>query len=81
MRDNLTRLEQNLRRARTIHEKEQARGHTNLGVRQTRRMYYAVRALQNAAGKLERETRSLRLVRGGKYPVCRQWPCRHGEVV
>jgi len=50
------------RRACTVHEKEQKRGRTNLGVRQTRRMALAVASMQRAAFRLRdaerRATRS-----------------------
>ncbi len=76
----LRRLEINARRAETIHRREQLRGDTDGSVAQTKKMYHAIRAMQNAAGKLHRARLSLRLIRGGKYPVCRQTPCRHGDV-
>ncbi len=57
----LRRLHRNLRRADTVNYREQQRGMHDLGVRQTRRMFFAATALSRAAGALAREQRSRRI--------------------
>ena len=57
----LQRLQRNLKRADTVNYREQQRGMHDLGVRQTRRMYFAATALSRAAGALAREQRSRRI--------------------
>ncbi len=64
--NNVRQLVINARRAASVHRREQLRGDTDGSVAQTKRMYYAVRAMQKAAGNLHRARVSLRLIQGGR---------------
>lgn len=50
---NLRQAQINFKRAQTRHENEQEKGKQDMSVRQTRRMYNAVMALQHAAFELK----------------------------
>lgn len=52
---DIARLIANAKRARTIADREQERGLTNLSVQQTRRMALSIAAAQRALGACRRE--------------------------
>lgn len=60
-RRKLARLKANLRRAQTIHDREQERGRSDMSVLQTRRMYFASMALMRALGEWQRERISVQM--------------------
>lgn len=53
----LARARGQFRRACTIHDREQTKGRRDGRVQQTRRMYFAVQAMQRAAWKLQEARR------------------------
>lgn len=65
----LETLRANLRRDQTVHNREQARGDSDMSCAQTRRMALAVASLQRAAGELAREERSRRLFGRSGWPA------------
>ncbi len=62
----LEQLERNAKRARTVHNREQARGASDISIRQTRRMYFASMSLMRATGALQRERISQQIL-GERY--------------